>query len=213
MTKAEVSRRQLGAALHLYLDECDPVSVHTLACGGREIAGELAKAQSASAFQFLAGYGTRRPEWSRAANHYWNSFKHASTHDGELRSDASILSSFHDSVNDGVLFVGWYDLGLAGYPLPVAAQLQTAWYIYRHSAEDDLKEVGPTLNWPPLNEARRLIGIEKHAEQKAMLRASIRLVQEHGWVADDPRTDLSPLILPFHVPYPSARSTPVLPGT
>jgi hypothetical protein len=41
LDRAEVSRRQLGTALSLFLDDQDAVSVHTLACAGSEIAEHL----------------------------------------------------------------------------------------------------------------------------------------------------------------------------
>jgi hypothetical protein len=42
ITKREIARRQLGTALDLHLGGRDPVSVHCLACGGCEIAEQLA---------------------------------------------------------------------------------------------------------------------------------------------------------------------------
>jgi hypothetical protein len=43
MIKADVARSQLGTALHLFLQDVDPVSVHCLARGGGEIAEWLAQ--------------------------------------------------------------------------------------------------------------------------------------------------------------------------
>jgi hypothetical protein len=39
--KTEIARRQLGTALALFIEDRDPVSVHTLACAGCEIAEYL----------------------------------------------------------------------------------------------------------------------------------------------------------------------------
>lgn len=142
MTKAEVSRRQLGVALTLYLDDMDPVSVHVLASGGREIAAELAKKTSQSAFELLAGYADKPREWKQGVNRYWNAFKHEARHRGGPRQDENTLAEFQDSVNDGTLAIAWYDLGVAGYPLPPAAQAQSAWYIYRADQSDQLDGLG-----------------------------------------------------------------------
>jgi hypothetical protein len=38
LDKAQIARRQLGTALALFIEDLDPVSVHTLACAGGEIA-------------------------------------------------------------------------------------------------------------------------------------------------------------------------------
>ena len=43
MEKVEVARRQLGTALALFLENGDPVSVHTLVCAGCEIVEHLAR--------------------------------------------------------------------------------------------------------------------------------------------------------------------------
>jgi hypothetical protein len=43
MDKGEVARRQLGTALDMFLRGQDPVSVHTLAMAGGEIAERLAE--------------------------------------------------------------------------------------------------------------------------------------------------------------------------
>jgi hypothetical protein len=48
LDKAQIARRQLGAALALFIDDLDSVAVHVLACGGGEIAERLAiKAEKA----------------------------------------------------------------------------------------------------------------------------------------------------------------------
>jgi hypothetical protein len=51
MTKDEVARRQLGAALDMYLRGQDPVSVHCLAMAGCEIAEWLVEDAGAQAFK------------------------------------------------------------------------------------------------------------------------------------------------------------------
>ena len=48
--KIECARRQLGTALHLYLRDLDPVSVHCLANGGCELIEFYAKKAGAKPF-------------------------------------------------------------------------------------------------------------------------------------------------------------------
>jgi hypothetical protein len=43
LDKTEIARRQLGTALAMFLEDSDPVSVHTLACAGCEIAEYLTR--------------------------------------------------------------------------------------------------------------------------------------------------------------------------
>lgn len=205
MTKAEVSRRQLGVALTLYLDDLDPVSVHVLASGGREIAGELAKARSKDAFQLIAGFGERPGEWKSAVNRFWNPFKHATTSSGRPRDDDELLAGFQDSQNDGLMAIAWYDLGVAGYPLPPAAQVQAAWFLYRGAVGDEFERATERLGWPTRSEANSMLHGHRHSEQKQILRDTIANIQTYGWIADDPRTDLLPLILPEFIEYPATR--------
>jgi hypothetical protein len=41
LDKIQVARRQLGTALALFIEDLDPISVHTLACAGGEIAEQI----------------------------------------------------------------------------------------------------------------------------------------------------------------------------
>jgi hypothetical protein len=40
--KTQIARRQLGTALALFLEDCDPVSVHTLASAGDDTVNDHA---------------------------------------------------------------------------------------------------------------------------------------------------------------------------
>ena len=48
--KGQIARRQLGTALALFIEDRDPVSVHTLACAGGEIAEYLARKKGKEPF-------------------------------------------------------------------------------------------------------------------------------------------------------------------
>ena len=122
LDKTEIARRQLGAALMLFLEDSDPVSVHTLACAGCEIAEYLT--QKAGEKPFSTHALTTFPdldicEIRQLQNQYWNAFKHARTRGGIERKDSELLESFGDEVNDHTLFIGWYDYMLAVRALPV----------------------------------------------------------------------------------------------
>src|SRR4051794_11234226 len=102
--KIEVARRQLGMALHLYLQDIDPVSVHCLANAGCELMEFYAKKLSGKA---LLSFAQLRPdtdfsEMRRLQRQYWIAFKHA-TEQGkrdEERDDDELLNGFNDERND-----------------------------------------------------------------------------------------------------------------
>ena len=50
LDKTQVARRHLGTALALFLDDLDPVSVHSLACAGCEVAEHLTRKAGAKPF-------------------------------------------------------------------------------------------------------------------------------------------------------------------
>jgi len=50
LDRVQVARRQLGTALELFIDDLDPVSVHTLACAGGEVAEHLTRKSGAEPF-------------------------------------------------------------------------------------------------------------------------------------------------------------------
>jgi hypothetical protein len=131
LDKTEIARRQLGTALALFIEDSDPVSVHTLACAGCEIAEHLthkAGKKSFSPHALLTFPDLNRAELRRLQNQYWNTFKHALTRDGIERQDSDLLERFEDEVNDHTLFIGWYDYMLAVYALPIEAQVFQIWY-------------------------------------------------------------------------------------
>ena len=116
LDKTEISRRQLGTALALFLEDSDPVSVHTLACAGCEIAEYLTDKAGEKPFSThaLATFPDLKiGEIRQLQNQYWNAFKHARTRGGIERKDRELLARFGDEVNDHTLFIGWYDYMLA----------------------------------------------------------------------------------------------------
>jgi hypothetical protein len=135
LDKAKVARRQLGAALRLFIDDRDPVSVHTLACAGGEVAEHLTHKAGQQPFfsHALATFPDLNPkEIRRLRNQFWNAFKHATTQSGKERDDRKLLKRFDDLQNDHALFVGWYDYALAVNVLPVEAQIFQVWYFALH---------------------------------------------------------------------------------
>lgn len=194
MDKLEIARRQLGAALALFLDDLDPVSVHCLACGGGEVAERLTQraGQEPFADHALGVVPDLTPRSLREMrNRYWNAFKHAVDHGGMDRQDEETIANFNDEKNDHALFVGWYDLALAAGKMPIEAQAFQAWYFAKFPEKlSEGSDLTPFLEaFPDLNSLSRM-------DQKARLREMIARSRDVVEVMEDERTDRQPLIMP-----------------
>lgn len=132
MTKLEIARRQLGTALFLHLEGRDPVSVHCLACGGCEIAEQLAIDAGGTVFRdfTLKSYPSMsKGDHKDLRNRFWNAFKHATKRNGEARKDDELLVQFSASENNVRLFTGWFDYSMIARSLPIEAQVFNTWFL------------------------------------------------------------------------------------
>jgi hypothetical protein len=80
ITKLDAAKSQLATALRLYFEDCDPVSVRTLALAASEIIDRLCESKGTPAMreQFFAMIRPeRRKEFGVALNKPRNFFKHA----------------------------------------------------------------------------------------------------------------------------------------
>ena len=193
MTKLEVARRQLGTALALFLEDCDPVSVHSLACAACELLTDLVEKSGKRSFNshILASNPNETVKTLRQAqNAFWNAFKHARELDRKTeRDDAGLLVDFSDARNDHDLFAGWWDYSNLTGQFPHEAQFFVYWYLAVYP-EDIGRYFSHLDAWqsifPGLHEADR-------TEQKRRLRAAI---DTHRPLAkDDPLIERRPLIL------------------
>jgi hypothetical protein len=191
--KIASARRQLGAALALYLHDADPVSVHCLAGGGCELIEYYAKKAGAQPFtsHALKTFPQMQiQEVRKLQRQYWNAFKHAThQHSGKERDDHQLLTQFTDEQNDHALFIGWYDYAAAVNSMPVEAQVHQAWYLALHP--DKLASQYPSDRYehtfPKLNQRSR-------PEQKRMLNEVIAHTRMDSAVMSDPATETAPLI-------------------
>lgn len=189
--KAEAARRQLGTALHLWLADLDPMSVHVLACGGGEVAEALAghvSGQPMSSFMLNVHPDLTKGDLWAMRNKTWNALKHANRQNGKPRDDEDLLSAPLDEENEAQLGVGWFDLGQVGIPLPIEAQIFNLWHLAKngdHSElEDWVDELFPNLLSLPV------------AGQKALLLQQIGEWRLDNELMADVRTDPRPLIVP-----------------
>lgn len=130
--KLAIARRQLGTALELFIDDLDPVSVHCLACGGGELAHQLAKLNNKEPWIDIVlrtNPGTTLGHWLKIRNEFWNAMKHASTREGTLRDDEELLNRFDDIQNQYMLFIGLYDFSSAGGLMPLEAHIFMFWMV------------------------------------------------------------------------------------
>ena len=192
LSKIEVARRQLGTALWLFLEDLDPVSVHTLAAAGGELAEHLAREVGSSPFMdhVLQTDATMTSgAYYRLARQHYNAFKHATRLNGTTRDDEALLADFDDRQNHAPLFIGWSDLLAAMGKCPVEVQVFQAWFYASYpeklAAEDDAKRFSSAF--PGLLSLSR-------RERKGFLRAQIALARTNPVVMQDSRTDASPLV-------------------
>jgi hypothetical protein len=193
LDKLDIARRQLGAALALFFENSDPVSVHTLACSGGEIAEHLTRKAAAEPFSthiLKTMSDLNIGDVRRLQNQYWNAFKHAATRGGLDRPDQQLIERFTDEVNDHALFIGWHDYMLASGSLPLEAQTFQTWYFAMYS-----DKLAPEVDAARFHSVFPKILEVGRAEQKAMLRAVTERYRKDNAIMSDPQTDPRPLIL------------------
>jgi hypothetical protein len=189
--KTEIARRQLGTALALFLQDCDPVSVHALACAGCEIAEHLTRKAGAKPFSTHALLTFPDINIGKIRNQYWNAFKHAQTRDGIERDDSELLERFDDAVNDHTLFIGWYDYMLAVGALPIEAQIFQVWYFALYP-----EKLNPEVDTTIHQRIFAKLPSKSRADQKRALREVISSFRRNPDVMTHPQSDPRPLMLP-----------------
>jgi len=195
MDKPEVARRQLGTALDMFLRDQDPVSVHSLAMAGGEIAEQLAS--NAGAEPFVSHVLRTFPdidlkEIRTLQRKFSNAFKHATTRDGQDRQDAEIIKSFDPRINEDVLFIGWHDMMHSGLPAPIEAQAFVVWYFAKYP-----EKLNPAVDISTYKQTFPNLPSFSPLQQLSRLRDVIRKAKKNGAVMQDPQTDSRPLVLPW----------------
>jgi hypothetical protein len=193
LDKTEIARRQLGAALALFLEDSDPVSVHTLACAGCEIAEHLTRKAGEEPFSThvrLTFPDLNLGKLRQLQNQYWNAFKHAQTRGGIERQDSELLERFGDEVNDHTLLIGWRDYQQAVGTLPIEAQIFQMWYFALYP-----EKLNPEVDTTTHQRLFPMLPSKSRADQKGALREVISSFRGDAEVMTHPLTDSRPLIL------------------
>jgi len=187
LTKILVARAQLVTALGMFARDKDPISIHSLACGGGEIIEQLAEAHGEEplALHILKTQPHMdRPAVRKLRNQYWNAFKHLSDRKGFAREDEDLLSRFDDTKNDAALFVGWWDYMTLQKSLPVSAQVfQVWWYALNEEKLSGLADVGVVR--PAFPDIRQ----QPRVEQKRRLRRMFEKWRKNRELIADPATE------------------------
>ena len=186
MEKIEIARRQLGMAMHLYLEDLDPVSVHSLAGNAHEVLHRLADKEGKPTFrdhvlQTFPGFTPKR--YFDAANLYRNAFKHLNKDD-----DQDLINDFSDEQNTHLLFVCWHTYMNLTAALPIEAQCFQFWYF---SFEGD-RSSDPAFAESAKEFFGELINLST-SERKQRLRAAIAVARSNVAVMSDPKTEKIPL--------------------
>ena len=191
--KLHVARSQLGTALALFIENKDPISVHTLACAGGEVIDNLAKHRKEERFtnHILETYPDLDEGKIRGLrNKYWNAFKHFNDRQGQPREDNQIIQSFTDEVNDHSLFIGWWDYQKLTERLPLAAQAFQCWY---YALYED--KVRPDFDLSKVRKVFPAITTMSRVDQKRKLRRTIEKYKSDLKIIRDPCTEMKKLMM------------------
>lgn len=135
-------RRLSGVATQLFIDDLDPISTHCLVSSAAENASLLAKEAAGSNFNdhILATFSQKElKDIQKLRNQYWTPIKHSRDKAGVPFDFSSIFEGFSDQINDHSLFIVWHDYLLAGFPIPLEAQVFQVWYygLYPEKLSED----------------------------------------------------------------------------
>lgn len=125
LSKLEVARRQLVAAIRLLFEARDVVSVYSLATNAQEVLSTLCEKKNVRSLrQFIAAPAGMSVEdvQQKLINRARNFFKHADW------DPDGILSDFQEEDCDSVLLIACFDLIELEKKSPVEVQVFLAWY-------------------------------------------------------------------------------------
>ena len=188
MEKIEIARRELGAALQLFLDDKCTVSIHLLASAGAEIVESLVECSGGTSFRNVilsAAPHLTEKIVNDSMRVFANAFKHAATKGGKARDDAAVVALFSDEDNVAILFKGWIDYGTITGRLPLEAQAFQSWFAARYGEDED-------WNYEPLIQVRSM----SYKSSKQLLLQFISDGPGSDEVLGSPKTEAGPLMMP-----------------
>ncbi len=188
-TKLQVARAQLYTAMDLFLRDKDPISIQVLACGAAEVLEKLANISGEipiSTHILKTHPSLDIDKLYKARNLFWNSFKHVTRLDGNIRDeDAKTIRDFSDVDNDMILFLAWFDYMAVSKKLPVSAQVFQVWF---YALKPDKLDPSGESTSIVLSEFPNLSS-DGRKEQKRRLRRAVERYRKHKILLADPRTE------------------------
>jgi hypothetical protein len=187
LDKLDVARRQLGMASHIFIEDSDAVSVHTLVCASREILERICTAKSQPSILDQLAENASRPvsDLRRLANQYARALKHNKPN----VNDTALLEGFTDRQNDFLLFIAWSDYRKLTGVMPIEAQAIYSWvealYPEKMSILKDFSQI-PTLEG---------IATLSRKLQKMRLQQTVVAAQRMGWLLKHDQTEKRDLVI------------------
>jgi hypothetical protein len=184
LTKKDVARRQLATAIRLFFDECDSVSVYSLAANAWEVIDALCDQNSILSIsretrEHIPSDRDLKRDYINSP--YRNFFKHAD------RDPDAILPSFDESSVDSVIFLAVEDYLRLFKKSPVEFQVFQLWYLainIEKLSSDTFKEILDSVEstFPNIRNLPR-------SERIAIGRILLDEALQDQIVLDDPRTE------------------------
>jgi hypothetical protein len=129
ITKLEAARRNLAAAVRLFLDREDPVAVHTLAAAAQGVIRDLARTRNLKHTSILHDNPDIQPheraEWIRILNAPRNFFKHAD-------NDPDGTFEFEERLNENLLLDACITLSELSKLWLSEASVYLGWFTMAH---------------------------------------------------------------------------------
>lgn len=162
LTKLEVGRKQLDAALEMWFSDFDPVPVHTLAAAAHEIFADICKHRGLPALLFdQEFYRPGKAGFARKELHrHYNFFKHANSDpDGAIAFSAEMTEGFVVMAIEG-----WRKLG--GDRL----EIDEAFMVYFLMRRPEIHRTDSEENIRHLVGIKRLAQIMQHDNRREFLK-------------------------------------------
>jgi hypothetical protein len=140
----DAARRQLHTALRLWLEDGDPVSIHTLASASHEIIHALFRSKGLKGLLFDSPIvrPEKRSVWSGLLKMSFNFFKHA-------RHDDGAVLDFHPGINEIILTACCKGIREVGSPVAPEELAFMYWAFFTQPGSFDMGEAREAILQDP----------------------------------------------------------------
>jgi len=184
LSKSDIAKRQLTAAIQLFFNDSDPVSVYTLAANAWEVIDVLCSKNNIDSVSNQSRmHAPRGKDLKRdyVNSPYRNFFKHAT------RDADKCLEGFDDQKCDSVIFLGVEDYIRLNKRSPLEFQVFQLWYLsvyVEKVADDALDKIleAADIYFPAIRELTR-------EEQKLMGKKALLDARQDSVLKSDARVE------------------------